>query len=146
LPAFRCFARVFFLLPLFLLLSCSRDTLPRVQVRDLEGRGVYLSDLKGRPIILYVWSRTCAGHSEHLKKLNRLVEEKKEYLIISYAVAMEPEDVLKSYRELNIEPRFLTLVDTEVRFNDHFPITFLPSTFIFDERGRFVRSSPGLNY
>ncbi len=84
------------------------------------------------------------GHSEHLRKLNYLQEEKKDYLIISYAVAMEPEDVKRSYEELNIKPTFLTLVDTEVKFNDYFPITFLPSTYIFDGKGRFVSNHPSL--
>lgn len=84
------------------------------------------------------------GHSGHLRKLNDLQEKKKDFLIISYAVAMEPEDVIKSYQELDIKPKFLTLVDTEVRFNDYFPITFLPSTYIFDEKGRFVSSHPSL--
>ncbi len=97
-------------------------------------------------MLLYVWSRTCAGHSEHLKELNKLVESKRDYLIISYAVAMEPEDVKRSYKELGIKPRFLTLVDPAVKFNDYYPITFLPSTYIFDEKGRFVRSAPGLTY
>ncbi len=118
--------------------------MPRIQVKTLDGKAVYLSDYKGKRTLIYIWSRTCAGHSEHLKELNRIQEEKKGYLIISYAVAMEPEDVIKGYKELNIEPRFLTLVDTEVKFNDHFPITFLPSTYIFDEKGRLLKSYPGL--
>ncbi|MEM2696178.1 MAG: TlpA disulfide reductase family protein, partial [Thermoproteota archaeon] len=125
---------------------CSKETLPKIQVRTLEGKEVYLSDYKGQKILIYVWSRTCVGHSEHLRRLNDLQEKKKYYLIISYAVAMEPEDVKRSYKELGIKPRFLTLVDTAVKFNDYYPITFLPSTYIFDEKGRFVRSAPGLTY
>ncbi|MFN3471993.1 MAG: TlpA family protein disulfide reductase, partial [Aquificaceae bacterium] len=70
--------------------------------------------------------------------------EKRDYTIISYAVAMDIQDVISSYKELKLEPRFITLVDTEVRLNDSFPITFLPSTYIFDEKGRFIRSYPGL--
>lgn len=129
---------------LLFIFSCQSGGLPRIRVETLDGKSVYLSDYRGKKLLLYVWSRTCAGHSEHLRQLNSLVEKKRDYLIISYAVAMEPEDVLKSYRELKIEPRFLTLVDTEVRFNDYFPITFLPSTYIFDERGRLIKSSPAL--
>lgn len=136
---------ILFLLPLFLI-SCTKEDLPKVPVRTLDGKTLYLSDYKGKKILLYIWSKTCAGHTTDLKELNRLVEERKDYMILSYAVAMEPEDVIESYRMLGIKPNFITLVDTEVKFNDHFPITFLPSTFVFDERGRFVKSSPGLNY
>jgi len=140
---FKYLAHILFLLPFFLT-SCFQETLPKIQVRTLEGKEVYLSDYKGQKILIYVWSRTCVGHSGHLRKLNDLQEKKKDFLIISYAVAMEPEDVIKSYQELDIKPKFLTLVDTEVRFNDYFPIIFLPSTYIFDEKGRFVSSHPSL--
>ncbi|MCS6998213.1 MAG: TlpA family protein disulfide reductase [Aquificaceae bacterium] len=132
------------LLFLLFLLSCRAEKIPKVQVRTLDNRVVYLSDYKGRDTLLYVWSKTCAGHSKDLKELNRLVEERKEFLIISYAVAMTSEDVLKSYRELGIRDKFLTLIDTEVRFNDHLPITFLPSTYIFDKRGKLLKTHPGL--
>ncbi|MFN3976678.1 MAG: TlpA family protein disulfide reductase [Aquificaceae bacterium] len=127
-----------------LLLSCSGDTLPKIEVKTLEGKRVYLSDYRGKKVLLYVWSRTCAGHSKDLGRLNQLTEEKRDYTIISYAVAMDVQDVISSYKELKLEPRFITLVDTEVRLNDSFPITFLPSTYIFDEKGRFIRSYPGL--
>lgn len=145
MPVFKYLAHILFLLPLFLI-SCTGESLPKIQVRTIDGKSVYLSDYKGKRILLYVWSKTCAGHSKDLKELSRLVEEKKDYLIISYAVAMEPKDVVDSYKDLNINPRFLTLVDTEVKFNDYFPITFLPSTFVFDEKGKFIKSSPGLIY
>ncbi|MEN3027740.1 MAG: TlpA disulfide reductase family protein [Aquificaceae bacterium] len=132
------------LLLLFFLFSCGGDRLPRVQVRTLDNRVVYLSDYRGKDTLLYVWSKTCAGHSKDLKELNRLVEERKDFLIISYAVAMTSEDVLRSYRELGIKDNFLTLIDTEVRFNDHIPITFLPSTYLFDKKGKLLKIQPGL--
>lgn len=127
-----------------LFISCSKDTLPKIEVKTIEGKKVYLSDYKGKKVLLYVWSRTCAGHSKDLGKLNQITEERKDYTIISYAIAMEKEDVIKSYKDIGIEPKFITLIDTEVRFNDHFPITFLPSTYLFDEKGKLIKSYPGL--
>jgi len=137
--------KILFLL-FFLLFSCSssKNTLPPIEVRDLEGREVKLSSLKGNNVVLYVWSRTCAGHTKDLKRLRELVVEHPDYRVISYAIAMDVEDVKKSYQELSIEPNFMTLVDTAVKFNDYFPITFLPSTYVFDKRGKLVASYPGL--
>ncbi|MFN7064664.1 MAG: TlpA family protein disulfide reductase [Aquificaceae bacterium] len=138
--------RYFLLLLLSLfLISCSSDSLPKIKVKTLDNRGVYLSDYKGRRVLLYVWSKTCAGHSKDLALLSEMAEKKRDYLIISYAVAMEPQDVIRSYKDLGIRDNFLTLVDTEVKFNDHFPITFLPSSYIFDERGRFIKAYQGLH-
>ena len=137
--------RIFFLLLFFFLVSCSsKDSIPDIQVKDLEGRNTRLTTFKGKPLVLYVWSKTCAGHAEDLKRLNRLLEEYKDYQIISYAIAMEPQDVKKSYEELKIVPNFKTLVDTSVEFNRYYPIVYLPSTYLFDEKGRFVKSFYGL--
>ncbi|MFN3871229.1 MAG: TlpA family protein disulfide reductase [Aquificaceae bacterium] len=124
--------------------SCSGDTLPKIEVKTLEGKRVYLSQYKGKKVLLYVWSKTCAGHSKDLGLLSEIANKRKDYLVISYAVAMEIEDVRESYRQLGIRDNFLTLVDTEVKFNDYFPITFLPSTYIFDEKGKFVKAYQGL--
>ncbi len=135
------------LLPLFLLLlfSCApKQELPPIKVRDLEGKKVRLDSLRGKKTLLYVWSRTCAGHSKDLKRLNLLVQERRDYRIVSYAIAMEPQDVKASYGELKIDPHFMTLVDTPVAFNDHFPIVYLPSTYLFDERGRLIKTFYGL--
>ncbi|MCS7170793.1 MAG: TlpA family protein disulfide reductase [Aquificaceae bacterium] len=131
------------LLPL-LLLSCGDEKLPKIPVKTLDNKTVYLSDYRGKDVLLYVWSRTCAGHTKDLKKLTQIAEAKKDYTIISYAVAMETQDVVRSYKELGIDGGFVTLVDTGVRLNDHIPITFLPSTYLFDKRGRFLRAYPGL--
>ncbi len=130
---------------LFLTFSCQNiPTLPDITVRDIKGEKVKLIQYKGKKTIIYVWSRTCAGHTKDLKSLNRLVEEHPSYSIISYAVAMDVKDVIVSYRDLSIKPRFETLVDTSVEFNNYFPITFLPSTYVFDKDGKLLASYAGL--
>ncbi len=126
------------------LFSCSKKELPNIKVKTLDNKDVYLSQYKGKKLLMYIWSRTCVGHAEHLKELSLLAKEKKEYSIISYAVAMGVEEVIKSYEDLGIKGDFITLVDTEVKFNDYYTIVFLPSTYIFDEKGKFIASYPGL--
>jgi len=136
------------LIGLFLILlfvSCTqREVIPPLSLETLDGSKVSLNQLKGKKVVLYVWSRTCAGHSEQLKLLNELSEKRKDLYIISYAIAMVREDVIKSYRDIGISPKFLTVLDPEVKFNEYYRIVFLPSTYLFDERGRFIRAYPGL--
>jgi peroxiredoxin len=127
-----------------ILLSCSaKDTLPDITVKDIDGKSVNLGSYKNQKLVLYIWSRTCAGHTKDLKRLGDLAKMYPNYKIVSYAVAMETVDVVESYKQLGITPNFPTLVDTAVKFNDYFPITFLPSTYIFD-RGKLIASYAGL--
>jgi len=128
-----------------LFVSCTqREVIPPLSLETLDGSKVSLNQFKGKKIILYVWSRTCAGHSEQLKLLNELSEKRKDLYIISYAVAMLQEDMIKSYRDIGISPKFLTVLDPEVKFNEYYRIVFLTSTYLFDERGRFTKAYPGL--
>lgn len=133
------------LILLLLVLSCSsKDTLPDITVKDMKGKEVKLSSYKGKKTIIYVWSRTCAGHTKDLKKLSGLVNKHPDYRIISYAVAMDIKDVQQSYQQIGIKPNFITLIDPSVKFNDYFPITFLPSTYLFDSKGKLIASYAGL--
>ncbi len=128
-----------------LLSSCTqKQEIPDIRVRDLEGKELSLTSLKGKPILLYVWSKTCAGHSKDLNRLNDLAKKHPNYWIVSYAVAMEPKDVKESYKELGIGPKFVTLIDTPIKFNDFYPLTYLPSSYFFDKKGVLERSSYGL--
>jgi cytochrome oxidase Cu insertion factor (SCO1/SenC/PrrC family) len=128
-----------------LFVSCTqREVVPPLSLETLDGSKVSLSQFKGKKIVLYVWSKTCAGHSEQLKLLNELAEKRKDLYIISYAVAMVREDVVKSYRDIGISPKFITVLDPEVKFNEYYRIVFLPSTYLFDEKGRFIKVYPGL--
>ena len=130
---------------ILLFVSCTqREVIPPLFLETLDGSKVSLNQFKGKKILIYVWSRTCAGHSEQLKLLNELSEKRKDLYIISYAVAMVREDVVKSYRDIGISPKFLTVLDPEVKFNEYYRIVFLPSTYLFDERGKFIKAYPGL--
>jgi cytochrome oxidase Cu insertion factor (SCO1/SenC/PrrC family) len=128
-----------------LFVSCTqREVVPPLSLETLDGSKVSLNQFKGKKVVLYVWSRTCVGHSEQLKLLNELAEKRKDLYIISYAVAMVREDVVKSYRDIGISPKFITVLDPEVKFNEYYRIVFLPSTYLFDEKGRFIKVYPGL--
>ena len=129
----------------FFALSCSqKQTIPPVKLQTLEGKQLSLKELKGKKVVIYVWSRTCVGHAKDLKLLNEISKKRKDLYVLSYAVAMVKEDVIKSYKEIGIKPDFITVLDPEVKFNEYYRIVFLPSTFIFDEKGVFIGSYPGL--
>ncbi|MFN3813996.1 MAG: peroxiredoxin family protein [Aquificaceae bacterium] len=130
---------------IFLISSCQNtSSLPDITVRNMKGEKVKLTQYKGKETIIYVWSRTCAGHTKDLKNLNTLTQKYPSYNIISYAIAMDVKDVMVGYRDLAIKPIFETLVDTSAEFNNYFPITFLPSTYVFDKDGKLLASYAGL--
>ena len=130
---------------LFMILISCTESVHEVKLKDTSGKSVPLSRFKGKPLVVYVWSGTCIGHTEDLKelvKLYRKVRERAE--LISVAVMMGPEDVNTYLRKVGLDPNYPILADEKGEFAQKVTLLFLPATLIFDEDGKLVESYPGL--
>jgi peroxiredoxin len=131
------------LLLFFFLMSCTTDGVYDLELKDLKGNRFSFSQFKGRDFIVYVWSGTCIGHVEDLKKLNELYPELPVPLV-SVAVMMKREDILDVLENNGIEPKYPILADPKGKFADSITLVFLPATIIFDKKGRVVENYPQL--
>ena len=125
------------------LVSCRGGGVYDLVLKDMEGRDFRLSRYEGKKFVVYVWSGTCIGHVEDLKRLSELAP-KMDVPLVSVAVMMDVEDVKEVLRENNIKPSYPVLADPKGRFADEVTLIFLPSTIIFDEEGRVVENYPKL--
>ncbi len=133
------------LLVLFLMLSSCTESVHEVKLRDTSGRSVPLSQFRGKPLVVYVWSGTCIGHTEDLRELVKLYPKVRERAeLISVAVMMSPGDVESFLRKVELDPDYPILADEKGEFAQKVTLVFLPATLIFDEEGRLVESYPGL--
>ncbi len=133
------------LLVLFLMLSSCTESVHEVKLRDTSGRSVPLSQFRGKPLVVYVWSGTCIGHTEDLRELVKLYPKVRERAeLISVAVMMSPGDVESFLRRVKLDPDYPILADEKGEFAQKVTLVFLPATLIFDEEGRLVESYPGL--
>lgn len=134
----------FLLLFFFFLFSCGETTIYDLTLIDLKGREVKIEKSQ-KPLLLYVWTGTCTGHQEDIKLINEhLLELSKKYRVVSLAVFMKPEDVSKFLQENQIKPKFLLLTDPEGKITNVINLVFLPSTVVFDESGKPIKSYPRL--
>jgi len=133
------------LLTLFLLIASCTESVHDVKLSDPSGGSVTLSRFKGRPLVVYVWSGTCIGHTEDLRELVVLYPEiRKKAELISVAVMMDPEDVKLYLRKNRLDLNYPVLADEKGEFAQRVTLVFLPATLIFDSEGRLVESYPGL--
>ncbi|HHJ63655.1 MAG TPA: TlpA family protein disulfide reductase [Aquifex aeolicus] len=133
------------LLVLFLMLTSCTESVHEVKLRDTSGRSVPLSQFRGKPLVVYVWSGTCIGHTEDLRELVKLYPKVRERAeLISVAVMMSPGDVESFLRKVELDPDYPILADEKGEFAQKVTLVFLPATLIFDEEGRLVESYPGL--
>jgi hypothetical protein len=121
------------------LVACDRGgiDLPDLEVETLRGDRVNLREFKGKPLLLYIWSGTCVGHTRDLKRLADW--NLGDIRVISLAIGMEREDVEKTYSEMGVVPRYITLLDRKVRISDYITLVFLPYILMYNSDGMLVK-------
>ncbi|RLJ70798.1 peroxiredoxin [Hydrogenivirga caldilitoris] len=135
--------KVLLLLFTVLLLSCSSDHLYNLSLRSIDGKEIKLSQFRGKKFIVYVWSGTCVGHVEDLKRLT-VVYPELEVPLVSIAVMMDVQDVKEVLQKNNIKPNYPVLADPKGEFANKVTLLFLPATIIFNERGEVLKNFPQL--
>ncbi len=135
-------ARLLFSILLIFIVSCGGDSIYDITFRDLEGREVKIKREK-KPLLIYVWTGTCIGHQEDMKLISKNFSElSRKYKVVSLAVFMKPDDVKEFLKENRITPKFISLADPEGKITDLVKLIFLPTTLLFDESGRLLKSFP----
>lgn len=135
------------LLLLIYLLSCSDTSLYDVELKGLSGEEVSLRKYKGRKLILYVWSGTCVGHAEDMKRLNDILPTLGEgTALVSIAIMMEPEDIKKVLEENGIKPKYPIYADLRGELGSVITLLYLPATLFIEGEGEVVGNYPRLPY
>ncbi len=132
------------ILTAFILTSCT-ESVYEVVLKDLNGQSVSLGRFKNGKLVVYVWSGTCAGHAEDLKKLTRITPNLKGRVkLVSVAIMMDTEEVREILRKNGIVPNYPVLSDPDGELAKKVTILFLPATMVFNKEGIPEASYPGL--
>jgi len=133
-----------FLLFLILLVSCAKKSVYDITFLDLSGKEVRLKPSR-KPLLLYVWSGTCTGHTQDLRLLNEHAEELSgRYEVVSVGVFMTPEEIRAFLKEINLRPRFSILADPKGSLTEVVKLVFLPATLVFSPEGELLLNAPRL--
>ncbi len=135
--------RIFIALLIFIF-SCT-ESVQDIRLSDTEGKTVTLGEFRGKPLVVYVWSGTCIGHTEDMRELNKLyprIKEKAE--LISIAIMMNAEDVRVYLRKTNLRLNYPIYADEKGVFAEKVALVFLPATVLFDSDGKLIDIYPGL--
>ena len=128
-----------------LILSCG-GTVYDIKLKDMEGREVTLEDFRNKDgLVVYVWSGTCVGHTEDLRKLEDIYAKvRRKVAIVSVAIMMDPKDVRKFLEDERIKPSFPVLADPKGEFAKKVTLLFLPATILIDQKGKVKENMPRL--
>ena len=134
---------------LVLPLACKAPTnaseLPAVQLVDLDGKNVELSQFQGKPLLINFWATWCGPCRFEIPMLNELHKKyaSSDLVIVGISTDEAGAEVVKQFmKDVPIQYRsYLKGTDTEDKFGG---IWGLPTNFFYDRSGKQVAKAFGL--
>lgn len=126
--------------------TTSGNHLPRIgqpladfTLRDLQGRTVQLSALRGKVVFVNVWATWCQPCIDEMPTMQRLYDRLHAQGLEVLAVSLDPlgEQVVAPFMR-NYQLTFPALLDTTSSVERLYGTTGVPESFIVDKRGILV--------
>jgi len=112
-------------------------------LKDLDGKELKLSDLKGKKVFLNFWATWCPPCKAEMPEIEKLYQETKDTDLVIVAVEIgEPLDTVKSFIDSN-KYSFKVLLDSDQSVASNYNITSIPTSFFIDEEGNIVSKRVG---
>ncbi len=112
---------------------------PDFAVPDLAGQAVRLSNLRGKVVLLNLWTTWCPPCREEMPSMERLFRQLRDRGFVLLAVSQDEAGkaaVAPFVRDLGLT--FPVLVDPEHQVGDRYQVWGYPESFIIDREGRVV--------
>ena len=114
-----------------------------IQLKDVFGNTVRLSEFRGKIVFLNFWATwcpTCVIEMPSMEKLHRKLKDR-EFAMVAINM-QEPPAQVKSFFE-KLELSFTSLLDSSGEVVTGFAVNALPTTFVLDKQGRIIGKALG---
>jgi peroxiredoxin len=109
-------------------------------LRDLQGREVTLSKLRGNVVLVTFWATWCVPCRQEMPDLDALYQRlHSKGLIVLSLTSDPPSKVGPVIQSAHYHPQ--VLLDTGAKIHDQFHVSEIPHSFLFDRNGKFVVDS-----
>jgi peroxiredoxin len=109
---------------------------PNFQLRDMDGRIVSLSDLRGKVVLLNFWATWCGPCRVEMPAMERLYRayDRKDFEILAVSTDAQGVAVTRPFQQEN-KLTFPILHDADFRVGLSYGARTLPMTFMVDRQG-----------
>jgi len=115
---------------------------PALCLTDTSGNELVLSSLKGKTVLIDVWSSGCVPCREQIPELRKLYKKyrSKDFEIIGISIDYDREHWLKAIRKDKQNwKQYCELVNWQInKFSRRFSVYSIPANFLLDENGILV--------
>jgi peroxiredoxin len=114
-----------------------------IDLQDLDGRTVNLSEFKGKIMFLNFYTTWCQSCRDEVSSMNKLYDKLKDRDFAMVALDLEEQaSVVKKFVK-DFKLSFTVLLDSDARAKNLFGVGTIPTTFILDRKGRAIGSAAG---
>jgi len=114
-----------------------------IQLKDVFGNTVSLSDIRGNIVFLNFWATWCPPCVIEMPSMERLHHRFKDKNFVMVAInSQETEEQVKSFFD-KYKLSFTALLDSNGDVGTWFDVNALPTTFLLDKKGRIIGSAIG---
>ncbi len=112
---------------------------PDFTLKDIDGRDVSLSSLRGRVVLINFWATWCPPCRSEMPSLNSLYKEYrgKGLVVLAISTDRRMSDV-KDYVSKNIF-EFQILLDPDMRVSRRYKVFSIPTTFLIERNGVIIK-------
>jgi thiol-disulfide isomerase/thioredoxin len=115
------------------------DRIARLNMTDLDGKPVKLSDFAGKPVFLNFWATWCGPCVGEMQSIEKASQQFKDEIVF-LAVSNEPVATIQSYLKKNkFSFQFGHLEGSYVNVF----VVALPTTLLIDASGQVVKEEEG---
>jgi len=114
-----------------------------INLMDLTGKRIRLSDMRGKIVFLNFWTTWCPGCIVEIPAMEKLNNKLKDKDFVMLAISMqEPTSRVKDYFTKH-KLSFTALLDSKGDVASRFGVISVPTTFIVDKEGGIIGKAIG---
>jgi len=114
-----------------------------IQLKDIYGNTVRLSEFRGKIVFLNFWATwcpSCVVEMPAMEKLHRRLKDK-DFVMIAINMQESDERVKTFFKKMKLS--FTALLDSDGEVASGFAVHALPTTFVLDKEGRIAGQALG---
>lgn len=112
---------------------------PATQFEDPDGEAASLADFRGRPLLLNLWATWCGPCVAEMPTLDALAAREGEGLkVLTVSQDLDGRDKVEAFFAKRGYANLETWLDPEMALMTELKVDILPTTILYDARGREV--------